>query len=527
MVETSIQPSIQTEVEKPGEFGFSLWQRQIDALLNEKLISLSGFTSDQLQNLRDATIGISTKAKRLGQVAALAGGITLLAACGGKAQRAEATAPPEVTISTPIPTEVSAGEPIPLATEASDNLPEQPPTNSQPPVLEPEPTATEAPEVLAKKPIHISGYISYSEDHVPLEEVKITLPEEVIPDKILALGFTLESEFPVVEISFPLSEWMGISDIDWLVTIDPDSENSQIDVMSEINKMSNMLQSKGITIDNPEVMTAANILSHKTDEGNWFIGIYLPNAHLQITDQHGTRLVNPAETLRHMGNAVYVKIFLQANTRIPNEPALRATGVQVSGPDGQLTVAEDFDIQPPTKINTVNVQSGSASVPASGTPVVSVATVTPATEVQPQVVTPQNNEDNTRVITVQSSLSTSGPENQPSDQPTEWTKEWQPNERVPMKQWWDEMVSKGYIQIDSLARQYGGEQLETLFSVINKADLVPNRQGYPEPNTTLIGNCEAELREVVNQGQGHITVSSEAFNQVPGGSNCEIIIFGQ
>jgi hypothetical protein len=102
-----------------------------------------------------------------------------------------------------------------------------------------------------------------------------------------------------------------------------------------------------------------------------------------------------------------------------------------------------------------------------------------------------------------------------------WLKEWQPNETVNLRTWWDDMTSKGYISVDSLAQQFAGNRI---LSLLNNHVLVPNPVEYWSLKKVVVGTCRGVLRDAITEGQGHIKISSEAFSSIPGGDNCQVSV---
>lgn len=100
-----------------------------------------------------------------------------------------------------------------------------------------------------------------------------------------------------------------------------------------------------------------------------------------------------------------------------------------------------------------------------------------------------------------------------------WTKEWAADEQVPLSDWWNDMVAKGWISVDSVAQQYAGDQLN---SFVNGTNLVPNSVEYYKQGHPFVGNCATQLQELIAKGQGHISVDPRVYDTIPGGTNCQI-----
>ncbi len=101
-----------------------------------------------------------------------------------------------------------------------------------------------------------------------------------------------------------------------------------------------------------------------------------------------------------------------------------------------------------------------------------------------------------------------------------WTnKTWSANEAVPLSEWWADMVAKGHIRIDDLAKQYAGQKIDEL---VDSSNLIPNPVKYYEKQIAFTGNCKKSLDELVQRGQGHIRIDQEAYKQIPGADQCDI-----
>ena len=93
------------------------------------------------------------------------------------------------------------------------------------------------------------------------------------------------------------------------------------------------------------------------------------------------------------------------------------------------------------------------------------------------------------------------------------------NEAVPLSEWWADMVAKGHIRIDDLAKQYAGQKIDEL---VDSSNLIPNPVKYYEKQIAFTGNCKKSLDELVQRGQGHIRIDQEAYKQIPGADQCDI-----
>lgn len=120
---------------------------------------------------------------------------------------------------------------------------------------------------------------------------------------------------------------------------------------------------------------------------------------------------------------------------------------------------------------------------------------------------------------------TKAPTPKPKEEENKWTgREWAPNQTVPVREWWDDMVAKGYISIDDIAQQNAGKQIDDF---LKGANLVPNPVKYYLQGHGFINNCNLEFDKLVSQGQGHIKITSNAYAQIPGGVKCQIFTKGK
>jgi len=193
------------------------------------------------------------------------------------------------------------------------------------------------------------------------------------------------------------------------------------------------------------------------------------------------------------------------------------------------------------EVRVITIHSGDGiggnSEAKAKSPSVKVVPVTPTPTSELSITTTQSEAlVNTKVITIErGQVNDSGnalppiqankSENQNSNsvnslEKNEWNGGvWEPNQTIPISKWWDDMIAKGYIRIDSLAEQYAGDKIR---GMLNSLDLVPNPKDYYKTQRAFAGSCFTQLQELATEGQGHITISQEAFDQVPGGKNCDI-----
>lgn len=108
----------------------------------------------------------------------------------------------------------------------------------------------------------------------------------------------------------------------------------------------------------------------------------------------------------------------------------------------------------------------------------------------------------------------------PTQAENKWTRGWNLDEKVSVKEWWDDMTTKGYISIDATVQQSpAGEQINDF---INGHDLVPTPDKYYAEGYGLLGTCKSGLDDLVAKGQGYITIKPEAYDQIPGDDKCQI-----
>ena len=281
----------------------------------------------------------------------------------------------------------------------------------------------------------------------------------------------------------------------------------------------------------------------------------------------------PAGFVENITNKSNVYELLTAQSTIPieeasqnqlptPEPTIRTIDVNVHSkpkssnlrvvPITPTAKPESYSTESPTPLpvgetRNITVQSGyeigGSTQSESQAPKAKVIPVTPSPESQqgqpikptPIPTTSQETTGETRVITVQSgSVSQAetdsppipiNPENQTSNTPnssekSKWTEtKWDPNQTIPLSEWWNDMVSGGEINIKSTAQQYAGDKIR---DILNGLDLVPNPQDYHQFGRFFAGSCFNQLQELIARGQGYIEISQEAFEQVPGGQACDI-----
>jgi len=505
------------------------WAARVSELCTQRLDTLSTFSQEKMQALRDTAKGLLRLARRGGQAVVLASGLTLLAACGGT-ESATPTPTAFPTEQAAVPTAVDE-EQQPEATftpqaEAATAPSSVTGTTSTAPsrpneaVVE-SPRAAEAGNQVESEQVstlRLSGAISHNPEKLPFETVSIILPKESTIHNSLMFSFWLQSEVPIEKINFPLSEWLDIPEARFNYTITPtDAAADQLDLKDALLSYAQNLSAKGITIENPEVFAEATIFYAKTLEGAVIIGFRITNEDLIISSASGSRTVNLAE-LFLKGGAFDIQRFPDASSFVRNSAApLTVTNILLPGADGKTTGAQDTVFEH-EKVIVVEPQPKVTVVPNTGTvvrPQSSVVVGSPEPVTALPTATPIVVRSEAKPVEQETTAQSEHSEGQ----------EYQPNEKIRMSEWWNSMLASGDIVISDMAKQYGGDQIRELNSIVNKAYLIPNPVNITQAYAPMgyLGTCEAMLNKVVTGSDGHIRVSQKAFLRIPGGSECIII----
>jgi len=376
------------------------------------------------------------------------------------------------------------------------------------PTLEPTPTPTPTP-----KPKVISIGSSVETDPANLsagEMIKILLPEGIVNGKsplipegdALSVSFKLKSEIGIgiSQCSLSLQDLFGIKDHKFDMRINPTNEDAIQNIASSLTTFQS---SAKFSISDADKKIASRItLSCVRESRGLTVDLSFPNKQFRYSDKDGSHFVNPAE--RFASGKVGLRI--KRGAIAPGRFALTAEDIKIQNSNGILVAtANGFDIIPPR----ITVASGTPQ------PDRTIPTKTPTkVTVEP---TPRPTVVKAPIPTIEA---TKIPAPKPKEEENKWTREWPPNETVSVREWWDDMVAKGNISIDAIARQYAGEQINNFLATTN---LVPNPVEYYKTGHGFLGTCRDKLDKLVRQGQGHIKVTSGAYAQIPGADECFVV----
>lgn len=386
---------------------------------------------------------------------------------------------------------VGAGSTLNAACNQLGRLPDTPT-----PYPTPEPTRdienTPVPESVEPKKISAGGRIDIDPSNPSIEKLRFHFPEDVaegdsplIPKgDYLSVSFNLKSDSPITDLNISTSELFGITtanvsfleDTSTIGAIDTSYLTDTLLQMTEHNKDTLIIDDKSRDIMN-KIEVRYGILP---DEDFLRMVLILPNEDFTFTDKEGGHIENPAKRFLsgELGVGIKRRGDIKPGTVIAGTIGLVAEDVNLYNASERKTVAEvdhniDFN-----SVRKIVIKSGSTE--------------------------PETKE------------SESG--NQRED--SKWTsKEWEQNEKIPLTEWWNDMVSKGHIKVDSLAQQFAGDKIDDL---VGSSHLVPNPHEYWSQGNPFIGDCKKSLDRLVRDSSGHISISSEAYSQIPGANNCQV-----
>ncbi len=398
----------------------------------------------------------------------------------------------------------------------------------------PPPTPTVESDEIAL--VEASGVILPVKDNPRLEEVSISLPGTLLEgeNSILEDGqpitvfFTFESERPIDSISVPLGGLFGksIGGTDAVTLQYPEemSQPSRADI-----PFTRIFGDRGYEPDEEllKSLSTLQVVIQQFPDEKYLVRLDLPNEEFTVEKSGGSLSFNPAE-------AFLLDPIIRIDRSNPSAredtvygPSRLALEIDVSGAYEFKT--QPILLEPPQQIRiSIGEEDESGN---SNVPVVNVAPDEPSVEpVVPTATADQTTKQPERKIIIQSgphanadgSSDTQATEADISDETgSTWIREYAPNETVSLREWWDDMVSKGYIVIDDLAYQYGGDLINE--TIENKV-LVPNPDEYWESGQPFVGDCYTRLEEIGGASQGHIDVKQQAIDQIPGGPNCAIYV---
>lgn len=462
------------------------WAARVGELFNNRINSLVTISQEKVLDLRSAARGLSSSAKRIGQVAAVAGGITLLAACGG-GDRSTAT-------PTAIPIEIPTQVPTAIPTESATQTPDAtytPQTEVTTTVTSPKPEEvppTPTPEQQAESLV-LSGYLETSLRDPAYETIKLAIPEEVLAGEHIKVSLLLKGGETISEVVYPYAEWLKQQDVlPWTMPIQVTEVYREINMEQQMTYFIDGLAQNGVKFQNPEKLAEIKFRQAFYPGEGLAVEITLPNVDLIYITRQGSFMVNPAKEFAH-GSAFEIK-------REGDRSAITASWVVLSWGETESQHLPDFEISVPLQ---------SEIIVGGETP--NVGSQSPSENPTPIVVTSQG-----------------GPtlENQPTQQESSSGQEYQPNEKIRLSDWWNGMVASGEIVISDLAKNYGGEKIRQLEDIVRTGYLIPNPDGPARVFSSFahLGSCKDLLNQLVVDGMGYTSVSQKAFREIPGGDNC-------
>lgn len=263
-----------------------------------------------------------------------------------------------------------------------------------------------------------------------------------------------------------------------------------------------------------EIIGKFRIALFRSKGGEVTIALNIPNQPYSYTDSQGTHLIDPLTS-----------IILEFSKKLAsaNPPSLTGKGyIDVPG-KGRVAEIDEFTLAPPRVINVKSDHRDKSEI-----------TVVVKDSEGGSLTGPSENK---KVIEVKSGLTKPEESVEPgkraeqrqrkTNDPLEekWTnKEWAPDEEVSVAEWWEDMVNRGLIKIDSLARQYAGAEIDRL---VSGSKLVPNPQEYYKKGHPFIGNCVSTLKELAASSQGHIIIDPQVYQFIPGGEECQLYASGK
>jgi len=362
----------------------------------------------------------------------------------------------------------------------------------------PEPTGTQeptsTPESETPPDLSITGYIESDPKHPEDEIIKFDFSEGFtdgekplfVPNDIAIFQFDIDSALPPKEIVAGAKNILGV-DIPYSESKEVGASPSQGFSISEMAKLLPEIGksfNKEVRIGETslEVISVMKLVFGQVD-GKTRVQIVLPNASCYYTDERGDHNVNPLQRFLKGEMGVEIRRIEKpedGTAAVPPDEPINVTDFQVFSVKQNTTVYKQesgnvLELQAP---RTVKITSGerAGSTESGSQPI-------PAEE-------------------------------------SKWVKEWEPNETISIREWWNNMVAKGYIKVDPSAEKFAGEEINNFLG----NNLVPNPQDYHKTGKGFMGNCTTTLQDLISKSQGHISVAPEAFAQIPGGQSCQIFV---
>lgn len=458
-------------------------------------------------------------------------------------------------------------------------------TSSRPlPAETPQPAAQTEGEREITQSLEITGTISAVPNSPNKERLHLVYPEGILDGRqplvkdgeTINIFFGIKGDFPITEVVLPLESIFGKELAgDTSVTIDTKLAVS-LPGSKLLTAMTNRLEKLGVVLDETsrEYMNQLVSISLGNDRGITFINVTVVNKDITLNTIDGSVTFNPAELFISDGSTIidWRSQYDDASYLPPTELTISDFSIG-NVTTGKVETARDITIKAvepiivttdvPTNSTTRLITATPTPLAVTETPAANVTVVTvPAEDTDPtatpivirqgqstvtaRVVTPTptsinssehsadaSPEPNVTVVVVRpestptpivvnSGLSTENPNENPSNSnnsSSEWNKEWPADESISLRTWWNDMISKRYIYVSDLAIMVGGDELN---SYLDSSDLVPNPVDYRNKQKGFKGDCGSELRRLIDRGEGEIIVSQEAFNNIPGGEECQV-----
>lgn len=353
------------------------------------------------------------------------------------------------------------------------------------------------------------------------ETIKFVFPERTIDGKSplipkrdsLSVSFKLKSDtgIGIGRCSLSLPDLFGIKNHRFNMEISPTNKDATESIASSLSKFESSAKFRVSDADQKIINTTT--LSCVRESNGTLVNLSLPNEHVSYTDKDGSHSINPAERF----TSGKVGLGINRGNIAPGHFALTAENITIKNGKGRLVATAN-------RVDLITPRTPAVSGTAQPTRIIPTETRTLIpTETPTRTPIPTRQQEATQMPVKTPSPTiqiTKAPTPKPKEENKWVDRKWQPNETVSVREWWDDMVAKGYISIDATAQKFAGGEISNFLEVAN---LVPNpvKYGYGG-GPGFISNCNLKLDELVAQGQGYIKITSDAYAQIPGGVKCQI-----
>ncbi len=321
-----------------------------------------------------------------------------------------------------------------------------------------------------------------------LSDGLVTGEKPLIPlQDTMELSFTLKTENPVNKVSVSLPEILGMADIPFSSDMAVGDTNRAMDMDEAIKSFIAMAKSKdpnfSLSAHDEKLLGLLGVNCSRTADGGLQVEISAPNRDIFYNTNGGRHRLNLAQQVASGVFGVGI-----AGEKGPGK--VKAEHISIANMAGDsIAKPANFDFSQRTTIHP-DATASATKPPENPT----AATGTPETA-------GEDEEEKSKWITT----------------------EWADNQEVPLQEWWDDMESKGYIVIDDMARQFAPDKVAKIYDMVKNSNLIPKPVKYYEKGHAFINPCAGALQNLIDQGEGHITVAPEAFKLIPGGQkNCDI-----